>query len=475
MMPTPRRVIEDNILQCMPVGLVVFDRDGRVAAASPAAGDILGLGREDLKGLLWRAIFPDGPGAAAFAALVEAAVVRGQDATQREIAYTTPDGRALHLIASISCVLRRGRMVGVVCIFEDVTELRKVRERETLVLREKNRLQHDIIESLGNLALSVAHQIRNPTAAIGGFSRKMRAVMQDRGLSTEYPDIIFSEALRLEGIVGTVVRLASIQRPKPAPSPLLPLVEGVTSEAARTAAQSGRAVVWDIHVDEGICHVDRGLMHLALSEILRNAVEFSGPGEVRVGVAARRGELAWCIAVSDDGPGISDHNLPFVFDPFFTTKARGSGIGLTMARKIVMEHGGELTVHSAARGGVTVNLRLPLHNAVSGDLAEMPGGMVGEGLDACFLTAKARLAGVNIVGLSAVDAVREIQLAEGFEPCFGRGRFDICGQEQCLFRPDCVKLRRVEAPCRITYAGQSDPERFRAGDDMAPPMAEDGR
>jgi|GEM_PF-299283 len=457
-MPTPRRVVEEYILKSIPVGLLVIDRDGRIAAASPVAGALLGISREPLKGVVWRDVLSDTPGSAEFAALVRQGTDEGVSAKQREIAYTTPDGHVSRLIVNVSCVRRSGRMVGVVCIFEDVTELHQARERETSVLREKNRLQHDIIESLGNLALSVAHQIRNPTAAIGGFSRKLRAVMQEHGLSTEYPDIIFSEALRLEGIVGTVVRLASIQRPKPMFSPLLPLVERVTAAVGRVAAQSGRTVKWDIQVEAGECFMDQGLLDLVLTEILRNAVEFSNPGLVRVRLVARQEDHAWRIAVSDAGPGIPDHSLPFVFDPFFTTKARGAGIGLTMARKIVMEHGGELSLHSPGTGGVTVSLRLPMpmpmQDAAAGGSPGASCDLLGDGLDACLLTTKARQAGVNIVGLSAVDAVREIQAAEGFEPCFGRGRFDICGQDGCLFRTDCMKLKRVEAPCRITFAGR---------------------
>jgi PAS domain S-box-containing protein len=466
-MPTPRRVVEEYILKSIPVGLLVIDRDGRIAAASPVAGALLGITREQLKGVVWRDVFPGAPGSAEFAALVRQGTDEGVSAKQREIAYTTPDGRALRLIVNVSCVRRSGRMVGVVCIFEDVTELHRARERETSVLREKNRLQHDIIESLGNLALSVAHQIRNPTAAIGGFSRKTRAVMQEHGLPTEYPDIIFSEALRLEGIVGTVVRLASIQRPKPMFSPLLPLVERVTAAIGRVAAQSGRTVEWDIQVEAGDCFMDQGLVHLVLMEILRNSVEFSKPGLVRVRLLAHQEGHFWRIAVSDAGPGIPDHSLPFVFDPFFTTKARGAGIGLTMARKIVMEHGGELSLHSPGTGGVTVSLRLPMQDVAAGGSPGASCDLLGDGLDACLLTTKARQAGVNIVGLSAVDAVREIQAAEGFEPCFGRGRFDICGQEGCLFRADCMKLKRVEAPCRITYTGHPGLAELDAGCGLA--------
>lgn len=454
-MATPRRIIEDNILQSIPVGLVVVGHDGRIAAISPAAGEILGIPADRLAAGDWRDMIPGDPANRELGDVLAMAVGDGRDAEQLVTSYRRPDGRTLRLMVNVSCVRRRGRMVGVVCIFEDVTELHRVRERETRFLREKSRLQHDIIESLGNLALSVAHQIRNPTTAIGGFSRKLRAVMRERGLSTEYPDIIFSEALRLEGIVGTVVRLASIKRPSPVFSPLSPLIDRVVAEMGRVADTLGRTAAWELHVESGDCYMDRGLVHQALAEIVRNAVEFSGPGGVGVRVSARREDDAWRIAVADDGPGIAPGDLPFVFDPFFTTKSRGAGIGLTMARKIVMEHGGELSVHSPAGAGVTVSLRLPLPEEGAGEPGRTGSGtLVGEGLDACLLTAKAGQAGVNIVGLSAVDAVREIQMAEGFEPCFGRGRFDICGQDGCFFRTDCVKLKRVEAPCRITYAGR---------------------
>jgi PAS domain S-box-containing protein len=457
-MATPRRIIEDNILHSIPVGLVVIDRNGRLAAVSPAAGEMLGIPADSLKGRPWRDMIPDDPANGEFGVFLAQAAEEGRNVSQRLTAYRAPDGRSVSLILSLSCLHQKGRKVGVVCIFEDVTELHRAKERETRILLEKNRLQHDIIDSLGNLALSVAHQIRNPTTAIGGFSRKLRAVMRERGLSTEYPDIIFAEALRLEGIVGTVVRLASIKRPTPVSSPLAPLVERVAAETGRMADKIGRKAVWDLHVEGGDCFMDRGLIHQALAEILRNAVEFSGPKGAEVRVSARLEEDAWRIAVADDGPGIAPHDLPFVFDPFFTTKARGAGIGLTMARKIVMEHGGEMSAHSAAGGGTTVSLRLPLPlGAQARGEAEQPperGMLFGEGLDACLLTAKAREAGVNIVGLSAVDAVREIQMAEGYESCFGRGRFDICGQDACYFRADCLKLRRVEAPCRITYAGR---------------------
>jgi PAS domain S-box-containing protein len=214
-MPSPRRIIEENILQSIPVGLLVIDRNGRIAAAGPAVSDILGISRRDLRGRPWPEILGDDPRNAEFNdVMAQAATGRG-NVRQRQVSYRTPDGRRLWLSVNASFLEKAGTMVGAVYIFEDVTELRRFRERETRVLREKNRLQHDMIESLGNLALSVAHQIRNPMVAIGGFSRRLRDFLENRAMSTEYADIIFSEAVHLEGIVGAVVRLASIPRPSP--------------------------------------------------------------------------------------------------------------------------------------------------------------------------------------------------------------------------------------------------------------------
>lgn len=452
-MPSPRRIIEENILQSIPVGLLVIDRNGRIAAAGPAVSEILGISERDLRGRPWRDILGNDPRNAEFNdVMAQAATGRG-NVRQRQVAYRTPDGRRLWLSVNASFLEKAGTMVGAVYIFEDVTELRRFRERETRVLREKNRLQHDMIESLGNLALSVAHQIRNPMVAIGGFSRRLRDFLENRAMSTEYADIIFSEAVHLEGIVGAVVRLASIPRPKPVPSPLLPLFERVAAEAERRAMRAGRALTWDLEVEDGDCRMDQGLMHMALTEIVRNAVEFSGQDRLLVRMQARPEGEVWRLVVSDSGSGVAPGNLPFVFDPFFSTKPRGTGIGLTMVRKIVMEHGGEVSVFNSSDGGVAVTMRLPRTDPESADWGGEPGALVDQGLDVRSLTAKAREVGVNVEGLSAVDAVREIQMAEGFEPCFGRGMFDACGQERCFFRTDCMKLRRVGAPCRITYGG----------------------
>ncbi|QLA16382.1 two-component system sensor histidine kinase NtrB [Desulfolutivibrio sulfoxidireducens] len=458
-MPSPRRIIEENILQSIPVGLLVIDRTGRVAAAGPAVSDILGLPDRRLLGRYWREVLWDDPQNAEFNDLVTQAAERRANVRQRQVSYRTPDGRPLRLSVNASFLQKAGKMVGVVYIFEDVTELHRFRERETRVLREKNRLQHDLIESLGNLALSVAHQIRNPMVAIGGFSRKLREFLKNRSLSTEYADIIFAEALHLEGVVGAVVRLASIPRPKPMASPLSPLFGRVVAEAEHAASRAGRTVAWDVAVEDGECLMDQGLIHLALTEILRNAVEFSGKGDLRIRMHARPEGDVWRVVVSDSGPGVAPGNLPFVFDPFFSTKPRGAGIGLTMVRKIVMEHGGEVSVHSSPGAGTRITVRLPRADPENMEWAGESGpagSLVGEDLDACSLIVKARQAGVNIMGLSAVDAVREIQMAEGFEPCFGRGGFDACGQEQCFFRSDCMKLKRVEAPCRISYRGRWD-------------------
>ena len=192
------------------------------------------------------------------------------------------------------------------------------------------------------------------------------------------------------------------------------------------------------------------LLGQALHEILVNAVEFSGREAPRVAVTLVRRDDGVVLTVTDDGPGVRQDLRPFVFDPFFTTKSRGAGIGLTLARKAVFEHNGEIDLGNGANGGTVVRLRL-FDTPEAGLAREGFDGPMG--LDVRELKGKARDLGLDVSGLTTIDAVRAIQQGEGFAPCFAWGVHDRCGQQLCAFRKECVKTMRIDELPRITYGG----------------------
>ena len=452
-MPSVRQILVQNVVKSLPVGLLVIDPKGDVMVASPSAGHMLGLPAESLEGKSWRTLLRSEPANEQFNRNVTDAVENGRAFRHCLTDYQAPDGQARRFSMTASCPENGGKRAGVAFLLDDVTALHRSRERETAILREKNRLQYDMIESLNNLALSVAHQIRNPAAAIGGFALKLLREHKERHLPTESPDIIYQEARRLEELVGAVVRLASLPHPRLAALSLPKLIEEAAARVEQAAESLHKRLECALSLEDVEIVADGSLLGQALYEVLLNALEFSGHDTVRVAVTLARRDDSVVLAVTDDGPGVRRDLLPFVFDPFFTTKARGAGIGLTLARRAVLEHNGEIEVRPAEGGGTIVSLRL-FDTPEDGLGREAFSGPMG--LDVREIKAKARELGIDVTGLTTIDAVRAIQKGEGFAPCFAWGVYDRCGQELCAFRRECVRTTRIGDVRRITYGGPED-------------------
>ena len=357
-MPSVRQILVENVIRNMPVGLLVIGPTGDVMVASPSAGAMLGLVASDLEHRDWHGLLRPESANEHFNRCLTDAVEQGRAYRHRLADYLRPDGDTRRFSLTASCPRNDGKLVAVTLLIDDVSALYQSRGREMAILREKNRLQYDMIESLNNLALSVAHQIRNPAAAIGGFAMKLLREHKERHQSTEAPDIIFQEARRLEEIVGAVVRLASLPHPRLAAVELSDLVSEAVERASEAAEAMHKRADWTLAVCTAKIVADRELLGQALHEILVNAVEFSGQEVPRVAVTLVRRDDGVVLTVTDDGPGVRQDLRPFVFDPFFTTKSRGAGIGLTLARKAVFEHNGEIDLGNGKNGGTVVRLRL---------------------------------------------------------------------------------------------------------------------
>jgi len=233
-----------------------------------------------------------------------------------------------------------------------------MREREVGALMEKSRLQQEKIGGLNNLALSVAHQIRNPSFAIGGFARRLSELLSKNGLTSVYPGIITEEVLRLERIVTSVVRLASLPSATLTRVVLAEAASAAAAEASARAAERGkRLAVGNVAAGEWAM-ADSGLLGVCLGELFANSIDFAPGSDVRIDLSARLSGEFLDMAVSDDGPGIRAEILPFIFDPFFTSKADGVGMGLALARRIALEHGGDIWLDASAAAGARFVLRL---------------------------------------------------------------------------------------------------------------------
>ncbi len=228
------------------------------------------------------------------------------------------------------------------------------------------------------LAAGLAHEVRNPLAALRGAAELMGAeAAQGLVPSKEYFELLLRESSRIDALVG---RMLSLSRPpalSPTWFPVQELLHDLAMQARALAAARGARVVVDESFDPALPMVraDRARLFEALVNLAKNAVEaVRADGgrvslEARVAAEVRRRDAAGRVeplvrvVVRDDGPGLGAQ-AGRLFTPFFTTKAGGTGLGLLLARQAVEAHGGRLVLRNRAMSpGAEAEVLLPLGSA----------------------------------------------------------------------------------------------------------------
>lgn len=248
---------------------------------------------------------------------------------------------------------------------------RELEERVRARTDDVVRAQRERVESLNHFANAMAHQIRNPVMAIGGIANLMvRKAPADSSLAV-YAEAVREDGLRLESLVREIGEYVSLTAGGVQVVSVRTVMDQALVRGREFAEASGRALRVDMDLAPAMVGVDIRLVVAAVAEIIRNSLEFAGGVDVDMiirGCAVPDGDR-YEIRVIDDGPGIPVENLPYVTDPFFTTKARGVGMGLTKARRVLCdEHGGSLHTFSPPSGrddefggrGTAVIFDLPL-------------------------------------------------------------------------------------------------------------------
>jgi len=232
-------------------------------------------------------------------------------------------------------------------------------ERLQARLREAERLA-----TTGELGAGMAHEIRNPLAAIVNAT----ALLTDEaGLTAAERattvDAIRTEARRLNRILSDFLRFARPQAARRAPGDIREVVQHVSALIRDDRSRASRVDV-KVAVDPAVPRFtfDRDQMTQVLWNVALNGVQaMNGRGRLSVDVAREDTHVA--LAVSDTGPGIPHEVLPRVFEPFYSGKPNGSGLGLTIAERIVAAHGGRIEIDSPPGGGTRVTLRFPIEAA----------------------------------------------------------------------------------------------------------------
>jgi len=227
--------------------------------------------------------------------------------------------------------------------------------------------RRDRLAAMGELASTVAHEVRNPLNAIGMTAQRLRREFvgeerapqpQDQAELRELLDVLSGETQRINRIVQQFLDYARPPRLNPRQGSLRDMLADA-AESLRAKAAARRVSLDTDLTGVGEALFDPDQLKQAVDNLLRNAIDASPEGG-RVTLRARATASGHVIVVEDDGPGIPPEQLPKIFDLYFTTKADGTGVGLAVTHQIVDAHHGSIEVDSLPGKGTRMMVSLPL-------------------------------------------------------------------------------------------------------------------
>ena len=244
--------------------------------------------------------------------------------------------------------------VGYVMILRDITESRRTAQQT---------IESERLNALTLLAAGVAHEIGNPLNSLHIHLQLMERKAQelDHNAKAELQqsiDVARSEVRRLDSIVTQFLRAIRPSQPRLHSENMNTIVEEAVRFFAPEIQDRDIIVEQELRADLPLLQLDREQMKQAFYNVIKNSLEAMR----RHGTLSIRTDLDdtyVIVSFADTGGGMSAENLGRVFEPYFTTKPSGTGLGLLIVRRIVREHGGELSIQSSDGKGLTLTIRLP--------------------------------------------------------------------------------------------------------------------
>jgi two-component system sensor histidine kinase PilS (NtrC family) len=321
------RLETDDILLHLNSGLLTVDAHGNIIYFNRAAERILGYREEDVRGMPCEAVFAERMPSLA-QSLMEG-VHLGLEHPRKELEIVNGDRVTMPLGLSTSILTEDGsKFRGVIAIFSDLTDAKALEAK----VRAADRLA-----AVGELSASIAHEIRNPLAAISGSVELLARELEPQGENARLMELIVKESHRLSKILTDFLSYARVSRPTYAKVELCHIISDIVELLQHDEARKDRTR-FELETSESVVYVvgDADLIKQLLMNLAINACEsFDGrEGVVVFRIAGNRSRGTVMLSIEDNGPGIPEKDMDRVFQPFYSTKKHGTGLGLAIVHRI---------------------------------------------------------------------------------------------------------------------------------------------
>ena len=322
-----------QIVTSMANGLLSIDRDGNITTYNPSAIQLLDLDTNKIEDTNFRSIIDFQETG------INETLETCRTVMDVEIFHRRRNGKIIPLAMSATPIMGDdGVCSGAVIVLHDLREIKQL---------EKKVKRAEKMAAIGELAASVAHEIRNPLSSIRGFAQYLQHFLKNNPQEQEYTRMMISEVDRVNRVVTDLLTFARPMAAVRKMTNIEALIKKAVSLTKTDAESKNVGVAVSVQVAGTKFQLDENQMLQVLLNLLLNAiqaVESGGHIEIGCNIAAENDKLE--IWIEDDGIGVPAEKTSRIFEPFFTTREKGTGLGLSIVRKIVENHDGEIMFQS---------------------------------------------------------------------------------------------------------------------------------
>ena len=345
-------LLHRSIIESVDTGILTVNLRGEIKSLNRAASDITGFSFPSVENKKFSEIFPQCPA-------LRNEEVRNKNRTAAktrfEMTFVSHDGRQLLLGGSVSPLRDpSGVTIGNIVIFQDLTTINEMKES----LEKSRRLAF-----IGEMAASLAHEIRNPLASISGSIQMLKSGLVRNDTDARLVQIILRGKDQLESFLKDFLLIA---RPAPGIRETNDLRETITEvlESLHCVPDWHEHLIVDLSMSNEpllLC-VNKTEIRQVIWNLVLNAVQAMPEGgklQIEAYQAKREGCDGVEILIKDSGCGISDRDLERIFEPFYTTRDTGTGLGLTVVNRIMEMYRGRIRLKSVPGEGTVFSIWIP--------------------------------------------------------------------------------------------------------------------